>query len=87
MRFTVDLQLVRKTLDRLSPEMRRQILYAAMTLEADPHPPGSLKLQGLDDVWRLRVGDYRILYTVEEEQVRILLLKIAHRREVYRGLP
>ena len=41
-------------------------------------------LRGADDVWRARVGDYRILYRVEDERLIILVIRIGHRRDVYR---
>lgn len=56
-----------------------------MTLEANPRPPGAKKLRGESDLWRVRVGDYRILYSIEEARLVVLVVKIGHRREVYRG--
>ena len=51
-------------------------------LENTPHPPGSIKWSGSDVLYRIRVGNYRVIYEVEAE--RILVHTIAHRREVYR---
>ena len=55
-----------------------------MALETNPRPPGVKKLQGEEGIWRLRVGDYRVLYTIQHQELVILVLKIGHRREVYR---
>lgn len=48
-----------------------------------PRPPGSKKLKGTDG-YRLRVGDYRILYEIQEAASRVLIVKVAHRKEAYR---
>ena len=54
-------------------------------LAANPFPPGYEKLKGQGDLYRVRQGDYRILYSVFENQLLVLIVKIGHRREVYRG--
>ncbi|MEO5333000.1 MAG: type II toxin-antitoxin system RelE/ParE family toxin [Magnetococcus sp. YQC-5] len=82
--FTVDLQLVQKTMDRMDAGIRRRILHAAYLLAHDPRPPGSKKLAGVADTWRIRVGDYRIIYIIEDDRLVVLIVKIGHRREVYR---
>ena len=53
-------------------------------LAADPFPPSCRKLKGEPDHYRIRVGDYRIIYRVERSRVTIVVLKIGHRRDVYR---
>ena len=45
---------------------------------------GAVKLRGADDVWRARVGDYRILYVIEDERLVVVVVRVAHRREAYR---
>lgn len=49
-----------------------------------PHPPGSRKLSGYSDVFRIRVGVYRILYSVEGLRLIVIILKIGHRKDVHR---
>ena len=49
-----------------------------------PRPPGCDKLAGPEDMYRIRVGDYRIVYQVCDEALMILVVKIGHRRDVYR---
>lgn len=53
-------------------------------LVENPRPAGAIKLAGEEGVYRLRSGDYRILYTLQDNLLLILVLKIGHRREVYR---
>lgn len=53
-------------------------------LASDPTPPSSLKLAGLSGLHRLRVGECRIVYLVQDERLVVLVVKIGHRREIYR---
>lgn len=70
-----------KALDRA---MQRRIATHIDELTGNPFPPGSKKLRGSPDHYRIRVGDYRIIYRVDGKRLLILILKIGHRREVYR---
>jgi len=63
--------------------MRERIGKAIDALAADPRPPGAVKLAGHDD-FRIRVGDYRVVYAVDDTERLVLFARIAHRREVYR---
>jgi len=54
-----------------------------MALARNPRPSGCKKLKGHKDIWRIRVGDYRIVYTVDDREMVIRVGRIAHRREVY----
>ena len=47
--------------------------------------PGAIKLAGTDDLWRIRVGDFRVVYTIADEALVVIVVRIANRREVYRG--
>jgi mRNA interferase RelE/StbE len=53
-------------------------------LAADPRPSGCKKLAGSTDYYRIRVSDYRVLYEVRDRDILVLVIKIGHRREVYR---
>lgn len=67
------------------PEQEKKRLQKAINLLIiDPNPRGSIKLSGEDNLYRIRVGNYRVVYTIFEEKVLILIVKIGHRREVYR---
>lgn len=64
---------------------RHRIVEVVQSLAADPRPTGCKKLAGRDAAYRLRVGDYRVVYTVSDREVVVEIIKIGHRREVYRG--
>jgi mRNA interferase RelE/StbE len=53
-------------------------------LASNPFPPDCKKLEGSDDIYRVRQGDYRILYSVFEKKLVVLVLKIGHRKEIYK---
>ena len=60
-------------------------VYAAMEgLADDPRPHGAKKLVGADRTYRIRVGDYRIVYEIEDEVLVVLVIRVVHRREAYR---
>ena len=74
---------VYKTLEVLPKADVRRLTDAMIRLADDPHPPQSKKLTN-DDRYRLRVGAYRILYTIEDAVLIVIVVKVGHRREVYR---
>ena len=53
-------------------------------LTAIPRPPGCVKLQGSEELFRVRVGDYRIVYQIQDAVLVVLVVQIGHRREIYR---
>ena len=63
---------------------RHRILQSIRELADEPRPHGSTKLAGASDAYRIRVGDYRVLYTVDDAVVRVLVIRVGHRRDVYR---
>lgn len=69
---------------KLGADDRRRVAQAMLALGDDPHPIGSRKLTGYKDVYRIRVGVFRILYSVEGRQLIVIVLKIGHRKDVYR---
>jgi mRNA interferase RelE/StbE len=82
-----DVRLVptaRRELLKLPVRIRGRVADAIRTLAADPRPPGCKKLAGIAEYFRIRVGDYRVLYEVREREVLVLVIKIGHRRDVYR---
>jgi mRNA interferase RelE/StbE len=68
---------------RLQGPLRDRISDAIDALGVDPRPQGVVKLAGRDD-YRIRVGDYRVVYAVDDADRLVLIARIAHRREVYR---
>ena len=73
-----------KQLRRLDRPTQIRLLKAITQLSGDPHPRGVRKLKGHTDVFRLRVGSYRVLYSVGERRLVVIVLKIGHRRKIYR---
>jgi mRNA interferase RelE/StbE len=51
-----------------------------------PRPPGAVKLAGTNDLWRIRVGDFRVIYTITDETLVVTVARVANRREVSRGV-
>jgi mRNA interferase RelE/StbE len=66
-----------------SPHYQR-IEEQLLSLSANPRPPGSKKLKGTEKHWRARVGDYRILYEIDDSSQTVTVFKIGHRSDVYR---
>jgi len=77
---------VRKALRQLDPATRKGILDAMRTLGTDPRPAGVTPLKGHRPWLRVRIGDYRIIYDVDDTAGTITVAVVGHRREVYRGL-
>ena len=72
-----------RELSKLEPAVRRRLARRIDRLATDPRADAA-KLRGADDTWRARVGDYRILYRVQDDRLLILVIRIGHRRDVYR---
>lgn len=75
---------VAKSLRKLDRQTARRLLAAIAELADDPRPPGCRQLTGGDGELRIRVGDHRVVYDVEDDVLIVLVLKVGHRREVYR---
>ncbi|HTR65125.1 MAG TPA: type II toxin-antitoxin system RelE/ParE family toxin [Terriglobales bacterium] len=73
-----------RELRALDRPIQRRISAKIEGLRENPFPPGVRKFQGEKDHWRIRIGDYRIIYRVEKQRVVIVIVRIGHRREVYR---
>ena len=69
---------------KLDDKTRRRINDALLSLEETPRPPGVVKLRNTESEWRIRVGDYRIIYEIDDDETLIVILRIKHRREAYR---
>ncbi|WP_217994858.1 type II toxin-antitoxin system RelE family toxin [Methylogaea oryzae] len=68
----------------LSVAERVRIVQAIDGLKTNPHPHGAVKLSGGQGLYRLRSGDYRVIYRIENAELLVLVVKVGHRREVYR---
>lgn len=69
---------------KLPSNIRMRIDQDLLGLETNPRPLGVSKLAGGNNRWRIHVGDYRVIYAIEDDTRLITVLRIAHRREVYR---
>ena len=73
-----------KELSRMRPDAGIRLLQSFQSLISDPRPRQSHKLSGSVNSYRLRVGDYRVLYQVDDELKLVTIFKVGHRREMYR---
>lgn len=73
-----------KDLNRLAPDLFQRVVVATRGLKNSTRPPGSKKLAGSPGGWRVRVGDYRIIYDIDDKTKCVRILRVRHRREVYR---
>ncbi len=75
-----------KALAKIPNPHRRRIANIIDGLSRTPRPPGCSKLAGADDAYRIRVGDYRIVYQIEDRVLIVYVIRIAHRKDVYRSM-
>ena len=73
-----------KDFRKIPKNLTQRIVDAVNLLADNPHPVGSTKLAGSDCAYRIRVGDYRVIYEVYEEKVVIEVVKVGHRKDIYR---
>jgi mRNA interferase RelE/StbE len=73
-----------KDLSRLSSGIHDRVIAAIQALSNNPRPPGCRKLAGSKNDWRIRVGDYRVVYEIADTIRVVRVNRIRHRREVYR---
>ncbi len=84
-----DIELTRdalRALAKLDRPTRRRVQGAIDKLADDPRPAGMIALRGVTGAYRIRVGDYRIVYTLHDDRLMVVVIDIGHRREIYRGL-
>ena len=72
-----------RALRKVHPDHRKRIQGAIALLAQDPRPPGAKSLRGRHG-FRVRVGDYRIIYTVQDDVLLVVVVDLGHRREIYR---
>ena len=86
--MTYQIKLSRKADKFLSAlrdkDLQRRLVGALRALEEGPRSAGCVKLTGSADLFRLRVGDYRIVYQIQDDVLVVLVIEIGHRREIYR---
>jgi mRNA interferase RelE/StbE len=74
----------RKKIDRLPTDVRYRIESKIEELAFDPKPNGFVKLSGYADTYRIRIGDYRIIYSIDDDEIMIIIENAAHRKDVYK---
>jgi len=72
-----------RQLRKFDPQVRRRVQAAIELLATEPRPPAATQLVGGAGEWRVRTGDYRIVYEIQEERLLVLVLSAGHRREIY----
>jgi mRNA interferase RelE/StbE len=73
-----------RQIKKLSISVQQQIISKLKELEATPRPQGVEKLWDNENLYRIRTGDYRIVYQINDQEHSIIVAKVAHRKEVYR---
>jgi mRNA interferase RelE/StbE len=73
-----------KQLGKLPRETQGRLIPAINDLAAEPRPHGVEKLEGYEDQYRIRVGKYRVVYKIEDDRLIVTMLRIGHRRDIYR---
>jgi mRNA interferase RelE/StbE len=75
-----------KQFKALPRQIQQRLRPKIEALATEPRPAGMVKLSGEEELYRIRVGEYRIIYTIQDDQLLVLVVVVAHRREVYRRL-
>ena len=73
-----------RQLRKLDQAARRRVQAAIELLKEEPRPSGAKKLVGGEGAWRVRTGDYRIVYEIRDDVLLVLVVAVGHRREIYR---
>lgn len=83
-KYAIDIKpSVRRELEQLSNSLIARLVPKIEGLAANPRPSGCRKLRGYKDLWRIRVGDYRVVYIIDDDTKMVSVTRIAHRRDVY----
>lgn len=86
MRYDVILpKPVQKQLNSLPDTIRRQVVERILRLSENPRPPGVKKFTGLNNEYRIRIGDYRVRYKINDPSTQVVILHCKHRKDVYRN--
>jgi len=72
-----------RQLRKFDPDVRRRLQAAIELLAIDPRPPAATRLVGGSGEWRVRTGNYRIVYEINDNELVVLVLRMGHRREIY----
>lgn len=75
-----------KFICKQNKHIQHQIINSIRALAQNPRPPGYKKLRGYKELYRIRSGDYRIAYTIREKLLLVFVVRVAHRKDIYRHL-
>lgn len=75
-----------KQMAKFPKEAQKRIWNAMLALAGNPYPPDCELLKKVPGFWRIKVGDYRIVYTINETEVIVLVVRVAHRKDIYRSI-
>jgi mRNA interferase RelE/StbE len=73
-----------KEFEALDKVLQKRISERILALAGNPFPPGHKKLQAQPDHYRIRVGDYRVIYRIDKGRIVVVIVRVGHRREIYR---
>jgi len=74
----------RREIEWLEAGVARRIITRVEALASNPRPPGCVKLQGADNLWRIRVGEYRVIYSIDDSARLVDVSAVRHRSDAYR---
>ena len=84
MKYTVVVpKPVQKQLENLIPTERAKVISVLKLIAEDPRPSGVKKLKGYEKTYRVRVGDYRVIYEIKDRELVVLVLSVSHRKDSY----
>lgn len=87
MRYAVEFKpSAAREFSKLSRSIQVKIKPRIDALADDPRPHGVEKVSGEEDIFRIRIGDYRVVYRIQDDHLFVLVIRIGHRKDVYRGL-
>jgi mRNA interferase RelE/StbE len=72
-----------RDIKRLDRQIKNRIVTAIMALAGDPRPSGCIKVHSEEGVWRIRVGDWRVGYSIDDPAKEVLVIRVGHRSEFY----
>jgi mRNA interferase RelE/StbE len=73
-----------KAIAQLPKSINNRLIPKIKQLGEEPRPPGAKKLQGAEDLWRIRVGSYRVIYSIQDMIMIVDVIQVAHRKDIYR---
>ena len=77
-------RMAEKDIKTLPADILRRIIPIIKSLSPTPRPSGCRKISGSKNLWRIRIGDYRVLYEIEDKAATIKIMRVKRRKEVYR---